>query len=105
MMKAAWSLGGLPRVELRVAQLQGGHVTPGASDLVEARSTGGPRIEQAGIARRPDDRGLQLRQVGDDGRQHAGIDLERDAVLIHVVPRPLPVWTTVQGAVPHRELD
>src|SRR5207253_9053939 len=96
---------GLPRVELRVLELQGGRMASGASDLVEARPTGGPHVEQTGIARRPDDRDLELREVADDGRQHPGVDLERDAVLVHVVPRPLPVRTRVEGAVAHRQLD
>ena len=95
----------LPRVELRVLELQGGDVTSSASDLVEVRSTGGPRIDQPGIARRPNGRHLQLRQVAHDGRQHATVDLERDSVLVHVVPRPFPVWTRAERSVADRELD
>src|SRR3989442_10090675 len=88
-----------------MVELQGGDGTPGAPDLIEVRSPGGPRIEEAGIARRPDDGDLQLRQVAHDGCQHRGVDLERDAVIVHVVPRPLPIRTRVEGAVSHRELD
>src|SRR5262249_36343219 len=78
---------------------------PGASDLVEAGSTGSPCIDQPGIARRTDDRHLQLSQIADDGRQHARQDLDRDAVAVHVVPWPFPVGSRVERPVAHRELD
>ena len=96
---------GLSSVELGIVELERRDVTARASDFIEARSAGGPRIDQAGVTRRPDDGGLELRQVGDDGRQHPGIDLERHAVLIDVVPRALAVRTCVERAVAHRELD
>src|SRR5262249_40453948 len=95
----------LPRVELRVLELQGGHVTPGASDLVEVRPTGGPCIDQPGISRRTDGRHLQLSQITDDGRQHARLDLDRDTVAVHVVPRPFPVGSRVEHTVAHGELN
>src|SRR4029077_13250647 len=77
----------------------------GAPDLGEVRATHRPRVEEARIARRPADRDLQLREVADERRQHAGVDLERDAILVHVPPWPVPVRTRIDGAVAHRELD
>src|SRR5581483_2945565 len=76
-----------------------------AADRREARAAGREEIEQARIARRAHDGHLELREVGDDGRQHPVVDLEAHAVVVEVVPRALAVGRGVESLVAHGEVD